>query len=127
MKIWLNKIQTRRAIEFFKPINSAEIGWGDVYIETNDNEIVFMGCDYSESFSLQDTKFILDCEEELFLLTAIIKSCDCDIKYDYVKIIDQHGNILDSFTIDGYSGKERDLIREHLANVRYDELSFIWA
>lgn len=129
MKIWLNKLQTRRAIEFFRPDCSADIFWGDVYIETDDNEIVFMGCEYPESFSLKDTKFVLDCDEELCCLIAVIKSCDCDMSYVYVTIVDQHGNQLDKFKLDAWSDSIRQDIKNRLKreNFFYDDLSFVFA
>ena len=123
MQIWLNSKQVKRALDFFKPEVWAEVTNGDVYIDTNTDEIVFMGVNYPVSYSLKDSKFVLDCDEEPFRLNAIVKMCDCN--FGFTKVFDQFGNILDKFTIDLWEEDAGSAVERILKEkkVKYDYLS----
>lgn len=128
MKFYPNYLQIRKALEYFKPENHADILDGDVYIDTNTNEIVFNGNDYPVAFSLANTDFVLDCDEEPLCLIACIQSCNCDINNYHITIVEQHGNILAIFDIDGWCDSPRIEICKELEKRKlfYDDLSFIY-
>lgn len=123
MQIWLNGKQVERALDFFKPEVWAEVTHGDVYIDTNTDEIVFMGVNYPVSYSLKGSKFVLDCDEEPFRLNAIVKMCDCN--FGFTKVFDQFGNMLEKFTIDLWEEDAGSAVERILKgkNVKYDYLS----
>lgn len=106
MEILLNECQVKKAIEFFKPEVWAEVNAGDVYIDTITDEIVFMGVNYPVSYSLKDTKFVLNCEEEPLRLNAVVKMCDCN--FGYTKIFDQYGNTYGELTVDLWGDEDAE-------------------
>lgn len=127
MIIWLNKPQSRNAINhFLKGATIIDVGYGDIYIDTERDEIVFLGVEHPYSFTLKNSDFTLDCEEEPYRLQVIAISCDC-CNYGHATVIDNFGNeILCHYEYDKYDDNVRETIKQKLSKlkIKYDDITF---
>lgn len=127
MEIFLNKIQCGKAItHFFKNSTIIDFGYGDIYINTKDNTIVFMGVEHPHVFPLENSGFELDTEDFPYTLQAIVLSSDYDI-YGRVIVIDNIGNEIKHFKYDMWKDDNiRVITKLRLAQdgVTYDDITF---
>ena len=125
MKIWLNETQVRRAIEHFKPEISAEVFSGDVYLDTETNQIVFMGVNYPVSYSLGKGDYEVNCDDEPLRLQVIVQICDCH-NYGRITIIDNIGNGHGGLKYDIWDDNAEEVTKEYLSSkgIRYHDITF---